>query len=97
MSVLVSFSIALRDCCFVSPHSLHTFHGQTLQGGWVCFQFSPLPRPEKQHFQNQTNKTKKMRYHYFFSDHSVPLGILAHFKYLHDLEEFALITVYMVY
>lgn len=27
-----------------------------LQGGWVCFQFSPLPCPGKHHFQNQTER-----------------------------------------
>lgn len=66
-----------------------------LRGGWVCFQFSPLPRPEKRHFQNQTNKTKKMSYNYFFSaaHHSVPL---AHFTCLHDFEPFAVISVYRV-
>lgn len=31
-----------------------------LQGGWVCFQFSPLPCPGKHHFQNQTNKIKNI-------------------------------------
>lgn len=30
-----------------------------LQGGWVCFQFSPLPCPGKRHLQNRTNKIKK--------------------------------------
>lgn len=31
----------------------------SLQGAWFCFQFSPLPNPEKQHVQNQTNKARK--------------------------------------
>lgn len=57
ITVLVSF-IAERDCCFVSPLSLHsnTFHGQTSSPGWVVLFpiFSPspswettLPKPNK--------------------------------------------------
>lgn len=55
---------SVRGCCCVSPHSLHSSTSQdqtrpALQGGWVCFQFSPLPCPGKHHFQNQTHKKKK--------------------------------------
>lgn len=51
-----------------------------LQGGWVCFQFSPLPCPEKQHFQNQTNKTPAKKFNFFppVADHSFPLNIPLH-------------------
>lgn len=48
--------------CLLSLCTLILFMDRlTLRGGWVCFQFSPLPCPEKRHFQNQTNKSQKMR------------------------------------
>lgn len=31
-------------------------------GGSLCFQFSPLSHPGKQHFQTQTNETRKMKH-----------------------------------
>lgn len=69
---LFSFLISITRClspslrrgtvvlCLVSLCTLILFMDRrALQGGWFCFQFSPLPHPEKQHFQNQTNKTRK--------------------------------------
>lgn len=62
-----------RDCCCVSPHSLHsrTSRGQptALQGDWVCFQFIPLPCPAKQLFKNWTNPPPK-NWPQFSSKHS---------------------------
>ena len=83
ISGLFSSSAALKDCCCVSPLSLHsnTLHGQTSSPGWLhgsVSNFLPFPVLRNKRFTSSTNTNPQRKLIFYLLPSGSPPNSLAH-------------------